>query len=296
MPEWAWDAFSGMKQLNRIQSRVYDTALFSSENLLICAPTGAGKTNVAMLSIMHTVGLYRREDGTIDTSAFKIVYVAPMKALVAEMVGNFGKRLEAYGIKVRELTGDVNLSRAEIEDTQVIVTTPEKWDIITRKSGDRTYTNLVKLLIIDEIHLLHDDRGPVLEAIVARTVRQIESTQEMIRLVGLSATLPNYEDVAAFLRVDPEKGLFFFDNSFRPCPLEQQFIGITVRKPLQRFQLMNEICYEKVAERAGKHQILVFVHSRKETAKASGTWGGVCMIASSLLGCWCTSSARRRVP
>ena len=45
----------------------------------------------------------------------------------------------------------------------------------------------------DEIHLLHDSRGPVLEAIVARTIRQIEATQDMIRLVGLSATLPNYE-------------------------------------------------------------------------------------------------------
>ncbi len=51
------------------------------------------------------------------------------------------------------------------------MTTPEKWDIITRKSGERAYTELVRLLIIDEIHLLHDTRGPVLEAIVARTIR-----------------------------------------------------------------------------------------------------------------------------
>ena len=64
--------------------------------------------------------------------------------------------------------------------------------------------------------------------------------------MGLSATLPNYEDVAAFLRVKRDKGLFYFDNSFRPVPLAQQYIGITVRKPLQRFQLMNEICYNKV--------------------------------------------------
>lgn len=34
---------------------------------------------------------------------------------------------------------------------QIIVTTPEKWDIITRKSDDRTYSNLVRLLIIDEV-------------------------------------------------------------------------------------------------------------------------------------------------
>jgi len=40
----------------------------------------------------------------------------------------------------------------------------------------------------------------------------------------------------------------------RPCPLAQQYIGITVKKPLQRFQLMNEICYNKVraaAQQAG---------------------------------------------
>lgn len=98
-----------------------------------------------------------------------------VQALVAEMVGNFSSRLlEPYGLKVRELTGDMNLTKSEIEETQIIVTTPEKWDIITRKSGDRTYTQKVRLLIIDEIHLLHDDRGPVLESIVARTVRQIE--------------------------------------------------------------------------------------------------------------------------
>lgn len=163
---------------------------------------------------------------------------------------------------------------------------------------------------------------------------QVESTQEMVRIVGLSATLPNYADVAAFLRVRPDKGLFHFDNSYRPCPLAQQYIGITVKKPLQRFQLMNEICYDKVGaaplyERwaatqtsssfphgltssllplpprsplclhlhraahcdvrqinslfieefesaflqvlsaAGKHQVLIFVHSRKETAKTA---------------------------
>ena len=72
---------------------------------------------------------------------------------------------------------------------------------------------------------------------MARTIRQIEATQEMVRLVGLSATLPNYEDVATFLRVDLAKGLFFFDNSFRPVPLEQTYVGITEKKALKRFQV-----------------------------------------------------------
>ncbi|XP_047979849.1 DExH-box ATP-dependent RNA helicase DExH12-like [Salvia hispanica] len=269
LPDWAQPAFRGMSQLNRVQSKVYDSALFSPENILLCAPTGAGKTNVAMLTILQQIGLNRNSDGSINHSNYKIVYVAPMKALVAEVVGNLSNRLEPYGVKVRELSGDQSLTRQQIEETQIIVTTPEKWDIITRKSGDRTYTQLVKLLIIDEIHLLHDNRGPVLESIIARTVRQIETTKEHIRLVGLSATLPNYEDVAIFLRVKLDKGLFHFDNSYRPVPLAQQYVGITVKKPLQRFQLMNDVCYEKVINVAGKHQVLIFVHSRKETTKTA---------------------------
>ena len=88
-----------------------------------------------------------------------------------------------------------------------------------------------------------------------RAIRNIETTQEDVRLVGLSATLPNYEDVATFLRVDASKGLFFFDNTFRPVPLEQTYVGITEKKAVKRFQVMNDIVYEKTLEHAGKNQV-----------------------------------------
>jgi pre-mRNA-splicing helicase BRR2 len=180
-----------------------------------------------MLACLQLLGEMRSTDGTnahqrvnYNLHQFKIIYIAPMKALVTEVVGNFQRRLDCFGIKVRELTGDVHLTKQQIEEANIIVTTPEKWDIITRKSGERAYVELVKLIIIDEVHLLHDSRGPVLESIIARTIRQIEETQELVRIVGLSATLPNYKDVAQLLRVDPSEGLFYFDNSFRPVPLE----------------------------------------------------------------------------
>ena len=83
---------------------------------------------------------------------------------------------------------------------------------------------------------------------MARTVRQVETTQEMVRLVGLSATLPNYEDVANFLRVDPKKGLFHFDSSYRPVGLSQQFVGITEKSSFKRMKLMNEINSEMDGE------------------------------------------------
>jgi pre-mRNA-splicing helicase BRR2 len=268
MPKWAQPAFKGIEKLNRIQSKTYQFAMFSGDNMLLCAPTGAGKTNVALMTILHEIGLHiDPATGDVDRKAFKIVYIAPMKALVQEMVGSFSKRLEPLGIVVKELTGDMNLTKEQIAETQIIVTTPEKWDIITRKAGERTYTQLVRLVIIDEIHLLHDGRGPVLESLVARTIRQIETTQEMIRIVGLSATLPNYEDVRLLLRV--KEGLFFFDSTYRPVPLEQIFVGITEKKPLRRHALANEITYEKTMEQVGTAQVLVFVHSRKETAKTA---------------------------
>lgn len=63
----------------------------------------------------------------------------------------------------------------------MLVTTPEKWDVVTRKSvGDVALSQLVKLLILDEVHLLHEDRGPVLESIVARTLRQVRAKRKKI--------------------------------------------------------------------------------------------------------------------
>ncbi|KAK1781120.1 Sec63 Brl domain-containing protein [Copromyces sp. CBS 386.78] len=271
MPEWAQIPFSTAKSLNKIQSACYPTAFGDDGNMLVCAPTGSGKTNVAMLTILREIGKNRNEAGEIDLDAFKIVYIAPLKALVQEQVGNFGKRLEPFGIRVAELTGDRQLTKQQISETQIIVTTPEKWDVITRKATDLSYTNLVRLIIIDEIHLLHDDRGPVLESIVSRTIRKTEQTGEPVRIVGLSATLPNYRDVASFLRVDTNTGLFHFDGSFRPCPLRQEFIGVTERKAIKQLKTMNDITYQKVLEHVGqnRNQMLIFVHSRKETAKTA---------------------------
>jgi len=272
LPEWARVGFGSSKKLNRIQTTCYPTAFKDDGNMLICAPTGSGKTNVAMLAMLREIGKHRNpETGEINLDEFKIIFIAPLKALVQEQVGNFGARLAPYGIKVAELTGDRQLTKQQIAETQLIVTTPEKWDVITRKATDLSYTNLVRLICIDEIHLLHDERGPVVESIVSRTIRKMEQTGEPVRLVGLSATLPNYRDVASFLRVDPMKGLFHFDGTYRPCPLRQEFIGVTDKKPIKQLRTMNDVCYNKVMEQVGeKHnQMLIFVHSRKETAKTA---------------------------
>lgn len=269
LPNWAQDAFpSGeTSTLNRIQSKVYPSAFLDDGNILMCAPTGAGKTNVAMLTILSTLSKFRNSNGSFKLNDFKIVFIAPLKALVQEQVREFDRRLNQFGITVNELTGDSNLTKHQISNTQILVTTPEKWDVITRKNNDASFVQLVKLVIIDEIHLLHDERGPVLESIVSRSLMNKENP---VRVVGLSATLPNYKDVAQFLQVDLSKDLFYFDSTFRPCPLAQQFVGITEKKAFKKYEAMNEVCYEKVVENInGNHQVIIFVHSRKETEKTA---------------------------
>ncbi|KAJ0395648.1 hypothetical protein ATCC90586_003056 [Pythium insidiosum] len=329
---FAQTAFDGVTHLNRLQSKLFDAAYNTNQNLLVCAPTGAGKTNVAMLTILQEIKSQLQQQGAggsgVSAKALaqmKIIYVAPMKALAQEVVAKFGERLRALRLQVAELTGDMQLTKREIESTHVIVTTPEKWDVITRKSStQQALLRQVKLLIIDEVHLLADERGPVIETIVARTLRRVESTQSMIRIVGLSATLPNYADVATFLRVyvppggdaaaqnaatnGGRGGLFFFDSTYRPVPLDQTFIGVTTNpsalrdavnmsthelstvtldakddgdrlarrgddkapsggKLRQIQQVMNKLtlahCLRQVR---AQEQVMVFVHSRKETA------------------------------
>ncbi|KPJ21340.1 Putative helicase mug81 [Papilio machaon] len=66
------------------------------------------------------------------------------------------------------MLGDVSPDIRAIRNSQVIVTTPEKWDGISRSWQTRNYVRDVALIVIDEIHLLGEDRGPVLEVIVSR--------------------------------------------------------------------------------------------------------------------------------
>ncbi|KAK2702626.1 hypothetical protein QYM36_018768 [Artemia franciscana] len=255
-------AFAGFKSLNIIQSIVFSQAYETNENLLVCAPTGAGKTNIAMLTVVHQIKQHIVND-VIQKDKFKFMYVAPVTALAAAMARYFSKQLGPLGISVRELTGDMQFTDSEIAEIQMLVTTPEKWDEVTRKiSSDIALTQIVKLLIIDEVHLLHGDLGPVIEALVARTLRQVEASENMIRIVGLSATLPNYIDVARFLRVK-SNGLFYFDGRYRPVPLETTCVGIKAVNPDQMLIDMDDVCYDKVVDMVNKqHQVMVFVHGR----------------------------------
>ena len=259
--------FKDIESFNEMQSIVFNCAYNSNENLLLSAPTSAGKTNVSLLTIARAIESTPKN----ELSSLKMVYVAPMKALVSEITGKFFSKLKAINMSVREISGDIQLSKQEMMHTNLLVSTPEKLDVITRKMHptDSFMSNL-KLLIIDEIHLLASERGSVLECLVARIQRFVESQQRVIRICGLSATLPNYFDVAEFIKCSPQ-GLFVFDNNWRPVPLHQHIIGVNFKQkdPKSR-QAITKAAFEKLEPFIqDEKQVMVFVHSRNETLRVA---------------------------
>lgn len=129
--------------------------------------------------------------------------VAPTKALCNEVFKMWQEKFAAFDVRVGLVTGDsdpnemTNLN--DLQPYQLIVTTPEKWDAMTRKWNDYpNIANAIRLMLIDEIQLLGDLwRGATLEAIVARAKSFPHGDQ--IRFVSVSASLPNIQDIAKWL-------------------------------------------------------------------------------------------------
>ena len=88
-----------------------------------------------------------------------------------------------------------------LKRADIIITTPEKWDGVSRYWHRRSYVQKVELVIIDEIHLLGEDRGPVLEAVVSRMRNISTQIEKPIRLVGLSTALANARDLATWMGI-----------------------------------------------------------------------------------------------
>lgn len=126
--------------------------------------TGSGKTLVAELAILRLKSI--RPKGIC-------VYIAPLKALAGERVKDWKKRFGSSPLcwNVLELSGDTHHDQHTLEKADILVCTPEKWDLVSRgwrRSTDsseysntsaREYISRVGLLIMDEVHLLGEERG-----------------------------------------------------------------------------------------------------------------------------------------
>lgn len=131
---------------------------FRDKSLFIGAPTGSGKTILSQIAAMRVLKEHQLQS--------YIVFIAPMKALVVEHAKEFRNRFKSLNLKIIELSGENSATGSEIQSANIVITTPEKWDAVTRNKI--SLIEKINLLIIDEVHLLAEDRGAVLESIVAR--------------------------------------------------------------------------------------------------------------------------------
>ena len=151
--------------LNRFQVEAAE-AIESGHNVLLSAPTGAGKTLVAEYAIERAVAEGRR-----------VVYTAPIKALSNQKYRDF----KEDGLDVGLMTGDLTLEPG----AQVVIMTTEIFRNAVFEDPERFHD--VEFAVFDEIHFLDDvERGTVWE-------ESLIFAPDHVRFVGLSATISNLD-------------------------------------------------------------------------------------------------------
>ena len=120
----------------------------------------------------------------------------------------------------------------------------------------------VALVVIDEIHLLGAERGPVIEVIVSRMRYISEQTGNNVRFVGLSTALANAKDVADWMEIH-KLGLYNFKPSVRPVPIKVFFEGFSEKHYCPRMTTMNRPAYKAIMTHSRENPVLIFVSSRR---------------------------------
>ncbi|KAK0742728.1 hypothetical protein B0T18DRAFT_293491, partial [Schizothecium vesticola] len=256
------------EHFNAVQSKCFEKAYNTTDNVVVSAPTGSGKTVVLELAICK-LALDRGNEN------FKIVYQAPTKALCSERARDWERKFSHMSLKCAELIGDTSqVEMRRVGEASIIVTTPEKWDSITRKWHDhQRLLQMVELFLIDEVHILKDVRGATLEAVVSR----MKTIGANIRFVALSATIPNSKDIATWLgrsQTNPHVPAHreIFDESFRPVKLEMFVYGFNAsgNNNFAFDSFLDSKLPALISEHSSRKPILVFCFTRKSCETTAG--------------------------
>jgi len=239
---------NGIDKLNPVQKQAVEKGLFTDKNLVVVAPTASGKTLVGEMALVKKA--YEKKIG---------LYLVPLRALASEKYYDF-KKLEKLGFRIGISTGDYESPAEYLRRYDIIVATYERFDSLLRLKP--SWLRRIGTVVIDELHMIGDDeRGPILEMIIARLLRT------NIQIIGLSATIGNPLDLAKWINAE------LVDVPYRPVKLVE---GIYDRK--KHKILFMDGREEKIVHRIGNAalnialqsisagiQVLVFVHNRRKT-------------------------------
>ncbi|ORY26149.1 P-loop containing nucleoside triphosphate hydrolase protein [Naematelia encephala] len=288
-----WRSIFRFGSFNPVQSKVFHATYETDENLVVSAPTGSGKTTIFELAFIRMM----KQEGSSYGSEPLAIYLAPTKALCNERARDWDERLSALGIRCIEVTGDTGHTAAAInalKEANLIVTTPEKWDSLTRRaSAIAKVMNRLALIMIDEVHILREPRGATLEVVISR----MKSRGDRVRFVALSASVPNIEDVARWLapsHTSPDTGsfegqpppdpqifsqqpivktakVFKFGEEFRPTQLERQVYGFDLANEWATHAELDKHLYKILLDHSKGQPVLVFCSTRKSCQTTAET-------------------------
>ena len=198
-------------------------AIEAGENVLLAAPTGAGKTLVAEYAIEHAVNSGRRA-----------IYTSPIKALSNQKFRDF----KADGIRVGLMTGDLTLD----PDAPLVIMTTEIFRNAVFEDPERFADT--DFAIFDEVHFVDDiERGTVWE-------ESLIFAPPHVRFVGLSATIANLHEFGEWIREVRSQKLTVIEHKKRPVPLSHRLF----HKDAGVFQLPQRAQAIKFHERAAAHE------------------------------------------
>jgi helicase len=235
--------------LNPMQSKAVSEGYLESRKALVCAPTASGKTLLATLAIIKN----------FQETKKKAFYIVPLKALAQEKYNEYTEILALFDMKTALSTGDFDSDSEQLILADLIIVTIEKLDSLLRH--EISWLEKVNLAILDEAHLLNDDsRGATLEILLVKLLNL------NLRLVALSATIPNSDEIAKWLNAQ------LFQSDFRPTKL---VYGVNTGEKLTLIDKEAKIQKtEKLPSKEGleelvkkcidkKGQVLVFVSTRR---------------------------------
>lgn len=187
---------NGIEELFTPQAEAVEAGLFSRENMVISIPTASGKTLITELAMVSDV-----------IKGGKCLYTVPLRALAMEKHQEF-RKWEKIGIETGLSIGDYESKEEWLGGKDILVTTSEKADSLMRNRAP--WLKDLNCLVVDEIHLLDSaKRGATLEVLIAK-LRKINPG---IRIIALSATIPNTDQLAEWLDAR------VITSEWRPVPL-----------------------------------------------------------------------------